>query len=207
MYKHGRYKSFKFVPALILTLAPLVASGAREPGNGPDRLVADADEQPLNIEINAASTTENERKQLGVVQATQLAKGVLFEPALEGLSPGLHGFHIHENGSCGSSLKEDPETANPLVKPVGEAGDHYDPGLKGNHAGPWGQGHLGDLPNLQVEDDGTTTLPVYAPRVTLRDLEGRALVIHASGDNYTDEPDSKGGSGQAVACGVANPEK
>lgn len=200
-----RYMSI--LQVLTLTLAPLIVSAAeREPDNRSNSPVADAGQKPLSIEIKAV-TAEGEGKTLGVVRARQLATGVLFEPALEGLTPGLHGFHIHENDSCRATSEEESGTANSSAKPAGEAGKHWDPGAKGNHAGPWGQGHLGDLPNLQVDKDSTATLPVYAPRLTLRDLGRRALVIHAEADNYTDDPDAKGGSGKAVACGVADPEE
>ncbi|MFW5824837.1 MAG: superoxide dismutase family protein [Marinobacter sp.] len=154
--------------------------------------------------MTAATASEGGTIQ-GVIQARQLAEGVLFEPAMKGLPPGLHGFHLHENANCDPSREQTRDTANPSVQPAGEAGDHWDPGEDGNHEGPWGHGHLGDLPNLYVDDDGLATLPVYAPRLTLRDLEQRALMVHENRDNYTDEPDGKGGSGNAIACGVFVP--
>ena len=38
---------------------------------------------------------------VGVVRIVETPYGLAFYPALKGLSPGLHGFHIHENPSCG----------------------------------------------------------------------------------------------------------
>lgn len=52
---------------------------------------------------------------------------------------------------------------------------------------------------------GVAITPVYAPQVSSKDFENRALVLHARRDNYTDEEDSAGGSGDAIACGVLDP--
>ena len=48
-------------------------------------------------------------------------------------------------------------------------------------------------------------MAVVAPRVRLSDLPGRALIVHAGGDNYSDEPAALGGGGARVACGVVPP--
>ena len=81
------------------------------------------------------------------------------------------------------------------------AGGHYDPANTGVHEGPDGNGHLGDLPRL-TSDGGRVTAAVVAPRLTLGDLYGRALVIHEGGDNYSDSPSPLGGGGARLGCGV-----
>jgi len=86
--------------------------------------------------------------------------------------------------------------------PALAAGGHYDPASTGKHEGPYGNGHLGDLPALYVAADGKATLPVLAPRLKVSDIKGRSLMIHAGGDNYSDAPALLGGSGARVACGV-----
>ena len=69
--------------------------------------------------------------------------------------------------------------------------------------GPDGKGHLGDLPVLVVAADGTATEAVTAPRITDPSrLEGLALMIHAGGDNYSDQPKALGGGGARLACGI-----
>jgi superoxide dismutase, Cu-Zn family len=82
------------------------------------------------------------------------------------------------------------------------AGAHYDPAKSGHHDSPWGDGHLGDLPALYVDADGNATQPVLAPRLKLSDLPGRALMVHAGGDNHADHPAPLGGGGARIACGV-----
>lgn len=42
-----------------------------------------------------------------------------------------------------------------------------------------------------------------ATRLRLADLAGRALMIHAGGDNFSDQPEKNGGGGARIACGVA----
>jgi superoxide dismutase, Cu-Zn family len=116
------------------------------------------------------------------------------------LPDGTHGFHVHEKGDCGAGMKDG--------KPVAglAAGGHYDPAKTGKHLGPSGDGHLGDLPAIYVEIDEDGFKPVThtltAPRLKIADVLGKALVIHADGDNYRDTPLPLGGGGARVACGV-----
>ena len=134
---------------------------------------------------------------LGRIDITDSADGAVFTPDLHGLPPGPHGFHLHENGNC------DPTLLNGVRIPAGAAGGHWDPNGTGKHAGPMGDGHMGDLPVLQVANDGTATARVTAPHIkSVSLLRGHSLVIHAGGDNYSDEPVPMGGGGLRLACGV-----
>ncbi|MBS1211498.1 MAG: Cu/Zn superoxide dismutase [Proteobacteria bacterium] len=128
---------------------------------------------------------------LGFVTVEEGAKGLIFKPSLRGLPPGSHGFHVHETPNCAAGEKDG--------KPVAglAAGNHYDPAATGRHTGPEGDGHLGDLPVLTVEGDGSATTPVTAPRLKLKDVQGRSLMIHAENDNYADKP-----GGARIACGT-----
>lgn len=133
---------------------------------------------------------------IGRISVTETPYGVVLAPSLEGLPPGMHGFHVHENPSCAAKEIDGKPRA------AGAAGDHLDPEKTGRHGAPWGEGHLGDLPPLYVDEDGSARHPVLAPRLKLADLQGRAIMIHAGGDNYADEPSKLGGGGSRVACGV-----
>lgn len=135
-------------------------------------------------------------QRIGEVTISESDLGLVFTPSLQGLTPGLHGFHVHQNASC------EPSESNGSVTPAGAAGGHYDPEDAGAHGTPWGDGHLGDLPALFVDSDGSATHPVLAPRLKASDLAGRALMIHAGGDNYSDQPQALGGGGSRVACGT-----
>ena len=132
----------------------------------------------------------------GQVTISESKYGVVFTPALKGLVPGVHGFHLHQNASCDTNEKEGKKV------PAGAAGGHYDPASSNAHGTPWGEGHLGDLPPLYVEADGSSTQPVLAPRLKLSDIKAKALMVHAGGDNHSDHPAALGGGGARVACGV-----
>lgn len=133
---------------------------------------------------------------VGQVVVSESAYGLVFTPSLSSLSPGVHGFHVHENPSCEAKEKDGK------MVPALSAGGHYDPAGSKRHGLPWGDGHLGDLPGLYVDVNGTASGPVLAPRLKMVDIKGRALMVHAGGDNHSDHPAALGGGGARVACGV-----
>jgi Cu-Zn family superoxide dismutase len=135
-------------------------------------------------------TSQGTAETIGTVSFRDSQHGLVIEPNLRGLRPGPMGAHVHQNASCAAAADGAPGMG---------AGTHYDPMSKGVHGGPYGDGHLGDLPNLIVEPDGTARIPVLAPRLSVADLGGRSLMIHANKDNYGDSP----GGGRAY-CGVIN---
>lgn len=136
-------------------------------------------------------------KYLGNIEVRVTDYGLVFEPSLTSLPPGLHGFHVHENPSCELNEKD----AEHRQVPAGAAGDHFDPKGVDTHGGPWGVGHQGDLPMLFVDQEGNANHPVLAPRMTMEFLKAKSLVLHANPDTYTDEPEN-GGSGPRIACGT-----
>lgn len=134
---------------------------------------------------------------VGTVRIVETRHGLVFHPALKGLPPGVHGFHVHENPSCA------PVTRDGTAVAALGAGGHYDPQGTKKHGEPWGDGHLGDLPPLYVGTDGSAVQPVLAPRLTkLAEIAKRSLMVHAGGDNHADHPAPLGGGGARIACGV-----
>ena len=130
---------------------------------------------------------------VGSVTAQDTKYGLLLIPTLANLNPvlnpGIHGFHIHENPSCAEKGMA--------------AGGHLDPLKTKHHFGPYNnKGHLGDLPVLFINTDGTSTIPILAPRLSVTKILGHSLMIHNGGDNYSDTPTALGGGGSRMVCGV-----
>ncbi|HLX54212.1 MAG TPA: superoxide dismutase family protein [Aquella sp.] len=145
-----------------------------------------------SVEIPMYLTNESHTL-AGNITATDTKYGVMFSPNLTGLVPdlaaGVHGFHVHEKGSCADMGMA--------------AGGHLDPKKTKTHLGPYNpKGHMGDLPALYINGDGTLSIPVVAPRLKVKDILGRSLMIHNGGDNYADEPQPLGGGGKRMVCGV-----
>ncbi len=139
-------------------------------------------------ELNSTGTGNR----IGYVKLKPTKSGVNIRANLRGLTPGKHGFHLHQNPDCA------PKDG----VPGGAAGGHYDPVNTGKHEGPNGKGHLGDLPPLHADARGRVNAKLLAPRLQGKDLQGRSLIIHAGGDNFSDTPNPLGGGGARVACGV-----
>ncbi|MBO9499853.1 MAG: superoxide dismutase family protein [Novosphingobium sp.] len=129
----------------------------------------------------------------GTAQLLASGSQVNISIAVVGLSPGVHGVHLHMTGSC-----EAPDFAS--------AGGHLNPAGHqhgaNNPAGP----HLGDLPNITVGSAGTGTVSATLSGTRdevlaqLFDGDGTAVVVHANADDYRTDP--SGNSGGRIACGV-----
>jgi superoxide dismutase, Cu-Zn family len=137
-------------------------------------------------------------KEIGTLRLSDTNAGLEITPELTGLSPGDHGFHVHVNPNCGPGNGPNGQPAAGMA-----AGGHYDPANTGKHLGPHGEGHKGDMAVLTVDASGKATKAVIAPHLTVADVKGRSIMIHAGGDNYSDQPAPLGGGGARIACGVA----
>lgn len=135
-------------------------------------------------------------KTVGLIEVEDTSYGLLVSVMLHDLPPGVHGLHVHAGRSCGPGPNKEGK-----VIPAGAAEGHLDPGRTGRHLGPYRDGHLGDLPRVTVYPDGTSEDVLLAPRLRARDVMGRAVIIHAGGDTYTDTP-HLGGGGARLACGI-----
>ena len=127
----------------------------------------------------------------GTVTFTEVADGVQFQAEITGLTPGNHGFHIHEFGDCSA-----PDATS--------AGAHFNPTGK-SHAGPDAlERHVGDMGNVEADASGTAKLDYVDHQISLtNDQEsviGRSVVVHAKADDLKSQP--AGDSGTRIACGV-----
>ncbi|HYF98223.1 MAG TPA: superoxide dismutase family protein [Coxiellaceae bacterium] len=146
--------------------------------------------QAASLKVNLYTTEPGNQagKSVGYVTLQDTQYGLLITPHLKNITPGWHGFHVHQNPSCADN---------------GEAaGPHIDPQQTKEHLGPYNQGHLGDMPALSIQANGTDAQPVVAPRLTVANLKGHSLIIHENGDNYSDHPLPLGGGGPRAYCGI-----
>lgn len=174
---------------LTVSMASLVLSGCH--------LMPSATNSSETVRVDLALLSlAGEPNPIGHVFLQDSRYGLVLKPVLKDLPAGLHGFHVHSNGSCDTASKDGKDVLGLA------AGGHYDPKHTNKHDTPWGNGHLGDLPALTVTHDGTASQPVLAPRLRISDVLGRSLMVHAGGDNHADHPAPLGGGGARIACGV-----
>lgn len=123
----------------------------------------------------------------GIIVLTQKGEDVHVTGEVWNLSPGEHGFHIHEYGD----LRAGDGTS---------AGGHYNP--DGHpHAGPDAEKHhAGDLGNITAGRDGRAKVDKTAKGLKLHFVIGRSIVVHAGRDDLQSQP--SGDAGPRVALGV-----
>lgn len=158
-------------------------------------LAATPKPKPVKVTMNQISA-EGVGAAMGTVTIKQTKDGVELAVNLKGLTPGEHGFHLHEHASCDPADKEGKKTSGQA------AGAHWDPDATKAHKGPGGGGHKGDLPKLTVPEGGKVKAKLPVSGVTLADFGGKSLMIHAGGDTYSDTPKPLGGGGDRIVCGV-----
>ena len=125
----------------------------------------------------------------GEVRFYKVDGGVRVVARLEGLTPGSHGFHLHEKGDCSA-----PDAMS--------AGGHYNP-AGSPHGAPTADGahrHAGDLGNVEAGADGKAAVDRVDPLLAYENLVGLAVLVHANADDLTSQP--AGNAGPRVGCGV-----
>ncbi|ESN98522.1 hypothetical protein HELRODRAFT_185836 [Helobdella robusta] len=148
------------------------------------------------MKFAAVSVMRGDGPVKGVVHFSQDANGpTKIFGEITGLTPGKHGFHVHEFG----------DNTNGCMS----AGGHYNPFLK-SHGGPGDSlRHVGDLGNVVADGSGVAKFEMVDSLIQLTGAEsviGRTLVIHADEDDlgkggYEDST-TTGHAGARVACGV-----
>ncbi len=175
----------KCSPLVGLTLLA-IASGT---GCGADVEHATSAEGPVVTRAIAVMQPTRGNRVRGIVSFTGVAGGVRIEADITGLTPGRHGFHVHQWGDVSG-----PDGRS--------AGGHFDPHGTG-HALPTGEPrHVGDLGNLEADESGAARYERVDSQIALRgtnSIVGRGLVIHALAD---DGGQPTGNAGARVAMGV-----
>ena len=156
---------------------------------------AQAPATPARTGATAKATLKDAQgKTLGEATLRDSQAGVLIKLDLQNVPSGPHALHIHTTGKC-----EAPGFTT--------AGGHFNPTMAKHGLMAAGGPHAGDMPNVFVPADGKLSVEVLDANVTLAsgaksvfDGDGSALVLHATGDDYTSDP--AGNAGGRIACGV-----
>ncbi len=74
----------------------------------------------VDVEMNLV-TGQGIGQDIGKVAISETPYGLLFTPSLKALPAGVHGFHVHEKGSCEPGMKDGKAVA------ALAAGGHFDP--------------------------------------------------------------------------------
>lgn len=157
------------------------------------QVIGGGGEDPLGAAARA-ELIDAQQRVVGRAAFEPTPTGMLIRLTLTDATPGTHGIHLHQVGSC-------------LAPGFESAGGHLNPFARKHGfrdaAGP----HAGDLPNIVVPEGGQLQVELLAREVTLSegaaallDTDGAAIVLHAGADDYRTDP--AGDSGPRIACGI-----
>jgi len=150
--------------------------------------VANVQAGPLTAMCTLSPASDSQVK--GWVKFTEKGSYVEVEGDITGLTPGKHGFHVHEKGDCSA-----PDAAS--------AGGHFNPEHQ-DHGSPKNViRHVGDLGNIKADKDGKASFRFKDKVIRLSGKDSiidKALILHADLDDMKTQP--TGNAGKRVACGV-----
>ena len=126
----------------------------------------------------------------GQVTFTEETEGVRVTANIEGLTPGKHGFHIHEKGDCSAA-------------DFTSAGGHFNP-MSSKHGSPTDpEKHVGDFGNLEANEQGVARFERVFGWLSFKgtnSILNKAVIVHEKADDLQTQP--SGNAGARLACGV-----
>jgi Cu-Zn family superoxide dismutase len=134
-----------------------------------------------------------------VVRIIQDASSVKIIADLEGLAPGSkHAFHVHEFGDCSAA-------------DASSAGTHYDPAQTKHHGLPNDKmSHAGDMGNLEADAGGKAHYELTLEGASIDGAQspvlGRAIIVHANPDDFSQPVGNAGGRIGCGVIGIAKPK-
>ena len=150
-------------------------------------------EVPVVKKINVSLDSKSGSTAKGTAVFKEEDGKVAMTAVFEGLQPGTHAIHIHENADCSA---EDGTSA----------GGHWNP-TKMPH-GKWGDSegyHRGDIGNFEADDNGNGTITMTTEEWCIscddntKNIAGKGLIVHQGADDFTSQP--SGDAGARVSCG------
>jgi len=189
-------KSLLVLPAALV--ACLWQDGGQEPGGhaGHGHAPMEAAEEVRSAV--AVLTTVGESGVTGVVRFERQGDAVRVTGEVRGLSPGLHGFHVHQYGDLTDREKG------------ASAGDHFSPAAMPHGRPTDHDRHVGDLGNLEADESGVARLDITDSVIRLNGphaIVGRALVVHEKEDRFVQPTGDAGGRVAFGVVGIAPSEE
>ena len=176
--------------SVIAAAAALAACAAKPSGDGGNnpRTVA-------SVQLSSAAGGEPQPNPQSPVQGTlnfSEVRGITsVNGTITGLTPNArHAFHVHEKGDCSK-----PDFTS--------AGSHYNPTSQPHGAWDGPQHHVGDMPQLMADANGTAQVSFNTESMRLRgpdSIIGKAVIVHRDPDDVNAQP--VGNAGPRLACGV-----
>jgi Cu-Zn family superoxide dismutase len=128
-------------------------------------------------------------KVTGTVTFAVVSDGVKVVADIDGLTPGKHGFHVHEFGDCSA-----PDGSS--------AGGHFNPTKKDHGAPDTADSDVGDLGNITADANGHAHFERIDKVIALKgenNVIGRSMIVHEKADDFSQPVGNAGGR---LACGV-----
>lgn len=181
--------SFKTITLVSAVSLSLVACNESTP------TVTQPTPKPAESKEAQAEIINSQGAKVGKAKFRQEQDGVKVKIEVLSLPEGKHGMHIHAVGKC-----EVPDFTT--------AEAHFNPEKKKHGLENEEGAHAGDLPNLEVSEEGEGKAEFILKGVTLESnksnsllqADGTAIVIHEKEDDNQSDP--SGNSGTRIACGV-----
>lgn len=144
---------------------------------------------PVTQAVAVIHPTKNNNVR-GIVKFEKINSAIKITAKLRGLTPGQHGFHIHESGDCSCA---DAECA----------GGHYNPTNQPHGSPDDSKRHIGDLGNIIADENGNAIYVRLDKHLKLNgphSIIGRSVLVHADKDDLKSQPSGK--AGKRLGCGV-----
>lgn len=142
------------------------------------------------VPIHASSNSELQ----GEVIFTEADGKVKMQGEFSGLIPNsIHAIHLHEKADCSA-------------KDFSSAKGHWNPTDEVH--GKWGDTdgfHLGDIGNLEVDNNGKATLTFETDKWCIdctddrKSILGKGIIVHQDNDDFVSQP--TGNAGDRIGCG------
>lgn len=179
---------FGSVAALAMASGLSTAQDQQQPAD--HHQSAEMDLPKLGIAVLMPTKGSKVRGNLRLVQAGDELR---ITGRVNNLTPGEHGFHIHQFGD-----RRGPDGT--------ASGGHFNP-TGHEHGAPGSTSHAGDLGNITANEQGVAKVDITTTDTKLHFVLGRAFVVHAGKDDLSSQPSGDAGGRVAVGViGIGNPE-